>query len=297
MQSNNQKHDTQKSLGHPLDQVVDVTATKVVMVKDGTIEYVRHASLLQVTLASTILVGLVQAAHGVRLDDEGWPQELETGEEGPGSTILSLFLAYTKAKAEGSEALRKFCDAFHKAHKKYLRRSVHSVDQWSYYTSSVDAGRIKQQGNSSLTTTFLDPNAPGREVEKFNIDWARDINDIFPSELLPDSWCNVLRGLGAGASGVTAPMAFVGAMMHLFHVHFEATGVAAANARVLCGEPRPSIPQIIRTPPNVKYIQLLHMIAPQRGEKSCMKIVVRCLKEQFKNCLGPDHGRICSSET
>ena len=45
MQSNNQKHDTQKSLGHPLDQVVDVTATKVVMVKDGTIEYVRHCLL------------------------------------------------------------------------------------------------------------------------------------------------------------------------------------------------------------------------------------------------------------
>lgn len=235
MQSIHQKYNTKKSLGNPLDQIVDVTATKVVRVKDGIIEYCRHASPERVSMASTLLVGLVQAAHGVRLDEEGWPHELETGEEGPGSTILSLYLAHSQAKAQGKDALKKFCDAFHKAHKKYLRRSVHSVDQWSYYTSSVDAGRVKQPGDSSVTTTFLDRD--GGEVEKFNIDWARDINDIFPSELLPDSWYNVLRGFGAEASGVTAPMAFIGGMMHLFHVHFEETGVAAANARVLFQEP------------------------------------------------------------
>ena len=44
-------------------------------------------------------------------------------------------------------------------------------------------------------------------------------------------------------------------------------------------------------------LEVQELIARQGGEQICMKIEVCCLKEQLKNCLGPDHGRSSSSET
>jgi hypothetical protein len=194
----------------PLAFEVTLTPSKVVKgdKKEGVMQYVPRNAALTVVMASFMLVGLVQAAMGVHIGLSGETYSVTPSEAGQGSSLQELYRAYNSVKHDASKR-EQFVGDFHRAHSQWLAATAYDRSKVNYYATSVDAGPMKLKNERRMRKCSMwkvDQDGVQRDEEVDTLDWARDVYDIVPEELLPNSKENVMRLFGAKASGITAPL-------------------------------------------------------------------------------------------
>jgi hypothetical protein len=224
--------------GSPFSQGVDVMPMQTLWERGGVQAYRCLEGNIRTTTGTSVVVGLVEGCKGVHMTAENALQPVDA--QHPPCSLEHLFRHYTALKrGPGSEiAVKQFCDRFREIHVEYLGAAVSQVGYVSYYTSSRPAGTYKwpqEDKNTRHTSTVIQADNRGdeKEVQVENIEWARAIDALVPQCLLPTYRENLCRVYGDSATGITAPMAYFGACIHFFDVHFEETGMAAVNCRVL----------------------------------------------------------------
>ena len=187
----------------PWDQEIPVQAariTKGAASNEGVVEY-ELGEKFEATIASLMLVGLVQAARSVHVADDG--QLHAASDQHPPATVGKLVDAWAKAREAKTE--EEFCRRF---------RDLHRA------TPPLESGAEFHYASNVL---------PAEKAHS----WTEQVAAEVPGELQAYSIYNLCRLLGWTAGGVTTPYAYVGGPFHFFDIHFEEFGQAAVNAHVV----------------------------------------------------------------
>jgi hypothetical protein len=233
------QHVPQKTAdGSPFSQDVEVICMETLWERGGVEAYHCLEKNISTTSGTTVVVGLVEGCKGVHMTAEN--ALLPVDAQHPACSLEQLFRHYSTLKntPNSAVAVKDFCDRFRAIHIEYLGAVLSQVGHISYYTSSMPAGTYKWPQEDKCTrrsSIVMQPDNKGneKEVEVDNVEWARAIEALVPQRLLPTFRENVCRVYGDSATGITAPMAYLGACIHFFDLHFEETGMAAVNCRVL----------------------------------------------------------------
>lgn len=190
--------------------------SKVTRASGGVVEY-KTAESFTAKVADAMLVGLVQAAETVSIDESG----NLAGRYAPAAkpaTADALSAALENATANGGR--EAFCAQFRELNLK--DRSMFKKDAVSFYANPVDSA----SGDNTWS--------------RAETNWAWNATRRAPSALAIDCPNNICRAMGAEAHGVTSPYSYVGGTTHFFDLHFEECGQAAVNVHVVfettCGE-------------------------------------------------------------